>query len=130
MMVISDSTTSFERQIECLSKDRFEIEISLTYLLHSQSTLMRKCVAEQTLGNWLETFLTYLEIYSSDVEIIMEDELNEQKHFSIMPFEGAKTTQSFELNENQMWMMKLVIIYGNILLCYVNLWKTTLWSTN
>ena len=35
MMVIDDSTTSFERQIECLSMDRLENEISLTYILHS-----------------------------------------------------------------------------------------------
>ena len=50
MMVIDDSTTSVEHQIECLSKDRLENEISLTYLFHSQSTLMRKCVTEKILA--------------------------------------------------------------------------------
>ena len=53
--------------------------------------------------------MTYLEIYTLDVKLIMEVELNEQKHFCIMPFEGSKETQSVELNEYQMWMMKLVI---------------------
>ena len=108
-MVIDDSTTSFERQIECLKMDRLENEISLTYLLHIQSTLMRKCVREKILANWLEIFLTYLEIYSLDVELIKEVELNEQKHFCIMPFEGSKETQSVGFNEHQMWMMKLAI---------------------
>ena len=70
---------------------------------------MRKYVAEQILGNCLETFSTYLEIYSSDVEVIMEVLLNKQKHFCIMAFEGSKETQSVELNEYQMWMMKFVI---------------------
>ena len=49
MMVIDDSTTSFERQIECLSMDRLENEICLTYLPRGQSTLMRKYVAGQIL---------------------------------------------------------------------------------
>ena len=90
MMMIDGSTTSLERQMECLSMDRLENEISLTYLPRSQSTLMRKCVAEQILGNWLETFSTYLEIYSLDVEVIVEFDLNELKHFGNVLSEGSE----------------------------------------
>ena len=108
MMVIDDSTTSFERQIECLSMERLENEINLTYLLHSQSTLMRKYVTEKILANRLEIFLPYLEIYSLDVELIMEVELIGQKHF-VSCLLGSKETQLVELNECQKWMMKLVI---------------------
>ena len=39
----------------------------------------------------------------------MEVELNEQKHFCIMPFEGSKETQSVELNECRT-LLKFVII--------------------
>ena len=90
MMVIDDSTTSFERRTECLSSNRLENEISLTYLHRSQSTLMRKCVTKKILANWLKIFLTYLEIYPLDVELVMEVELNEQKHFCIMPLKDQK----------------------------------------
>ena len=70
---------------------------------------MTECVAEQILGNWLKTFLTYLEIYCLDVEVMMEVELNELKHFCITPFEGSKEKQSIELNECRTLMMKFVI---------------------
>ena len=73
MMMMDNSIISHERQIESLSMEPLENELSLTYHLpRGQSTLMRKYVAEQILGNCLETFSTYLEIYSSDVEVIME----------------------------------------------------------
>ena len=70
----------------------------------------------------------------------MEVDINEQKHSCIMPFEGSKEKQMIELNECWTLMMEFVIIwktmtsdvktvFGNIL-CYVSMWKTTLWSTN
>ena len=34
-----------------------------------------------TIENWLEIFSTYMEIYSLDVAVNMEAELNELKHF-------------------------------------------------
>ena len=102
---------------------------------------MRKCVTEKILANWLEIFLTYLEIYTLDVELIMEVGLNEQKHFCIMLFEGSNETQSVELNEYQMSTIKFGIIgktitsngrtvFGNTWLCYVIMWKTTFLSAN
>ena len=72
VMMMDDSIIAPERQIESLSMEQLENELSLTYLIRGQSTLMRKYVAEQILGNCLETFSTYLEIYSLDVEVIME----------------------------------------------------------
>ena len=68
MMIMDDSIIPSERQIESLSMERLENELSLTYLPRGHSTLMRKYVAEQILGTCLETFSTYLEIYSLDVE--------------------------------------------------------------
>ena len=109
-MMMDDSITSPERQNECLSMELLENEFSLTYLPRSQSALMRKYVAEQILGNCLETFSTYLEIYSLDVEVILEVELNELKQICIMPFEGSKEKQSIELNECRTLMMKIGII--------------------
>ena len=99
MMIMDDSIISSERQIESLSMERLENELSLTYLPRGHSTLMRKYVAEQTLGNCLETFSTYLEVYSLNVEIILEVELNDLKQFCIIPFDGSKERQSIELNE-------------------------------
>ena len=110
IMMMDDSTTFQEEQIQNRIMERSENEFSLTYLPRSQSSLMRKCVAEQILGNWLVTFSTDLEIYTLDVEVIMEVELNEQKHFCIIPFEGSKEKQSVELNECRTLMMKFVII--------------------
>ena len=110
--MMDDSKISHERQNESLSMERLENELSLAYVPRGQSTLMRKYVAEQILGNCLETFSTYLEIYSLDVEVIMEVELNELKHFCIIPFEGSKEKQSIELNEFRTLMMKFVI-FGN-----------------
>ena len=110
VMMMDDSIISSERQIESLSMERLENELSLTYLPCGQSTLMRKFVAEQILGNRLETFSTYLEIYSLDVEVIMEVELNVLKQFCIIPFEGSKEKQSRKLNECRALMMKIGII--------------------
>ena len=66
-----DSTIIHERQNECLRTKWLENELSLTYISRCQSTLMRNCVAEQILGNWLEIFSTYPEIYSLEVEVFM-----------------------------------------------------------
>ena len=110
MMIMDDSIISSERQIESLSMERLENELSLTYLPCGQSTLMRKYVAEQILGNCLETFSTYLEIYSLDVEVIMEVELNVLKQFCIIPFEGSKEKQSRKLNECRTLTIKFGII--------------------
>ena len=69
VMMMDDSIIAPERQIESFSMERLENELSLTDLPRSQSTLMTECVANQILGNCLETFSTYLEIYSLDVEV-------------------------------------------------------------
>ena len=110
VMMMDDSIISHERQIESLSMERLENELSLTYLPRGQSILMRKCVAEQILGNWLEIISTYMEIYSLDVEIILEVELNDLKQFCIIPFDGSKERQSIEINEYRTLMMKMGII--------------------
>ena len=57
MMMMDDSIISHEREIDCLSMKRLENELALTCLRRSQSTLMRKCVTEKILANWLEIFL-------------------------------------------------------------------------
>ena len=106
VMMMDESIISHERQIESLSMERLENELSWTYLPRGQSTLMRNNAAEQILGNCLETFSTYLEIYSLDVEVIMEVELNVLKQFCIIPFEGSEEKQSRELNECRTLMMK------------------------
>ena len=106
VMMMDDSIIFHERQIESLRMERLENELSWTYLPRGQSTLMRNNAAEQILGNCLETFSTYLEIYSLDVEVIMEVELNVLKQFCIIPFEGSKEKQSRELNECRTLMMK------------------------
>ena len=91
MMIMDDSIISSERQIESLSMERLENELSLTYLPCGQSTLMRKYVAEQILGNCMETFGNpHLEIFSLDVEVIMEVELNVLKQFCIIPVKGSR----------------------------------------
>ena len=136
IMMMDDSIISSERQIEILSMERLENELSLTHLPRGQVTLMRKFVAEQILGNCLETFSTYLEIYSLDVEVIMEVELNVLKQFCIIPFEGSKEKQSRKLNECHTLMMKIGKIGKTITsnettvfwkyLCYVNLSENNL----
>ena len=107
VMMMDDSIISSKRQIESLSMERLENELSLTYLPRGQSTLMRKYVAEQILGNCLKTFSTYMEIYSLDVEIILEVGLNDLKQFCIIPFDASKERQSIELNECRTLMMKI-----------------------
>ena len=99
VMMMDDSIISPERQIESLSMEQLENELSLTYLPRGQSILMRKYVAEQILGNCLETFSTYLEIYTLELEVIMEVELNELKHFGNVLFEGSQEKQLIELIE-------------------------------
>ena len=71
---------------------------------------MRKCVAEQILGNWLETIWTYLKIHSLDVEVNMVVELIELKNVCIIPFKGSRENQLVELNECRMLTITFVII--------------------
>ena len=96
VMMMDDSIISPERQIESLSMERLENELSLTYLPRGPSTLMRKYVAEQILGNCMETFSTHLEIFSLDVEVIMEVELNVLKQFCIIPVKGSREKELVE----------------------------------
>ena len=139
IMMMDDSTTLQDEQIQNRIMERSENDLVLTYLPRSQSTLMTKGVAKQILGNWLEKLLTYLEIYSFDVEVIMEVELNAPKHFCNVLFEGSKEKQLTELSECQLLIMMCVTIgkianektvIGIILLCYVSMWQTTFLSAN
>ena len=107
---MDDSIIAPERQIESFSMEQLENELSLTYLPRGQSTLMRKNVAEQILGNCLETFSTYLEIYSLDVEVIMEVEINELKQFCIIPIKDSREKELVELNEYWTLTIKFGII--------------------
>ena len=59
IMIIVDSSTFQERQIQIKIMEILENEISLTYLPRGQSILMMNCEAKQILGNWLEMFSTY-----------------------------------------------------------------------
>ena len=70
---------------------------------------MRKCVAEKILANWLKTFLAYLEIYSLDVEVIMEVELNELKHLGNILFGGSQEKHLIGLSECHTLTMMFVI---------------------
>ena len=108
-MMLDDSTALHEEQIQNRIMERSENELVLTYLPCGQSILMMKYVPKQILENRPKSFWTFLETYSLDVEVIMEVEQNELKHFGKILFEGSKETQLVELNENQMCMMKLVI---------------------
>ena len=105
IMMMDDSTTFQEEQIQNKNMGRSENELCLTCLPRGQSTLMRKCVAEQILGNWLETILTKLEISCLDVEAIMEVELTESKHFGNVLFEVSEEQQVIELNDYRTLMM-------------------------
>ena len=107
VMMMDDSIISPERQIENLSMERLENELSLTYLPRGQSTLMRKYVAEQILGNCMETFSTHLEIFSLDVEVIMEVELNVLKQFCIIPVKGSREKELVERNKCRTLMTKI-----------------------
>ena len=138
VMMMDDSIISSERQIESLSMERLENEHSLTYLPRGQSTLMRKYVAEQNLGSCLETFSTHLEIFSLDVEVIMEVELNVLKQFCIIPVKGSREKELVKHNKCRTSTIKFGIIGKTItsnettvfwnILFYVNLSKTTVWS--
>ena len=135
IMMIDDSTALQEEEIQHSIMERLVNELSLTYIPRGQSTLMMKCVAEQILRSWLKTFSTYLEVYTLDVEVFMEVEINELKHLGNVRFEGSEEKQSIELNECRTLMMKFVIFVKTmtsngkpvlwiILLC-VNMFKTT-----
>ena len=82
---------------------RLENELSLTYLPRGQSTLMRNNAAE-------ETFSTYVEIYSLDVEVIMEVELIELKQICIIPVKGSREKELVELNECRTLAIKFGIM--------------------
>ena len=110
VMMMDDSIISSERQIEGLSMERLENELSFTYLPCGQSSLIREYVAEQILGNCLETFSTYLEIYSLAVEVVMEVELNELKQICIIPVKGSREKELVELNECWTLTIKFGII--------------------
>ena len=99
MMLVDDSTIIRERQIKCLKIERLGNEFTLTYIPRGQSTLMTNCVAEQILGKWLGIVSTNLNIYSLDIEAIMEVELNDLKNFCIIPFESSKEKKLIELNQ-------------------------------
>ena len=107
IMMLDDSTAFHEEQIQNRIMERSENELVLAYLPRGQSILMRKCVAEQIFGNWLEIISTYKEIDSLDVKIILEVELIDLKQFCIIPFDGSKERQSIELNECRALMMKI-----------------------
>ena len=107
-MMMDDSIISPERQIKSLSMEQLENELSLTYLPCGQSTLMRKYVAEQILANCMETFSTHLEIFSLDVEVIMEVELNVLKQFCIIPVKSLREKELVEHNKCR--TMKIGII--------------------
>ena len=107
LMMMDDSIISPERQIESLSMERLENELPLTYLPRGQSTLMRKYVAEQILGNCMETFSTHLEIFSLDVEVIMEVELKVLKQFCIIPVKGSREKELVEHNKCRTLMTKI-----------------------
>ena len=107
MMIMDDSIISSERQIESLSMERLENELSLTYLPCGQSTLMRKYVAEQILGNCMETFSTHLEFFFLDVEVFMEVELNVLKQFCIIPVKGSREKELVEHNKCRTLMTKI-----------------------
>ena len=59
IMIIVDSSTFQELQIQIKIMEILENEISLTYLPRGQSILMMNCEAKQILGIWLEMFSTY-----------------------------------------------------------------------
>ena len=90
--------------------ERLEDELSLRNIPRCQSMLMMKCVAEQILGNWLEIFLIYIEIYFLDIEVIMEAELSEFKHVRNVTCKFSKEKQLIEFNECWTLIMKFLII--------------------
>ena len=75
-----------------------------------QSIMMTKCVAEQILGKRLEKISIYPENYPLDIEAFKEVELNDLKHFCIIPFESSKEKQPIEFNVNWTLSTKFVII--------------------
>ena len=109
ILMMDDSTTFQGGWIQYRIRERLENELALTYLPRGQSMLMMKCVAKQILGNWLDLFLTYLEIFL-DIEVIMEAQLTELKHYGIIPFKSSKERQLIKLHECRTLMMKFVII--------------------
>ena len=98
IMMMDDSTTFQEAWIQYRITGRLENELSLAYLSRGQSILMMKCVAKQILGNWLEIFLTYLEICFLEIEVIMEAELTELNHFCVILFKSSKERQLNSMN--------------------------------
>ena len=109
IMMMDVSTMFQEEQFQNRIMLRLENEFCLTCLRRGRSTLKRNCVAEQILENWLKTFLTYLEIYSLDVDAIIEAKLNELKHFGNVSFNDSEERNSIERNECWTLLMKFVI---------------------
>ena len=106
-----DVSTTFQGdQTQNRIMGRLQKEFCLTCLPRGQSTWMKKFEAEQVLGNWLQTILTYLEILSLDVEVIMEVELNELKNVCIIPFKASREKHLVELNECRTLTIKFVVI--------------------
>ena len=89
-MMMDDSTTFQEEQIQNRIMERLENQFCSTSLPRGQSTSMRKCEAEQISGNWLQAILIYLKILSLDLEKMTEVELNELKNVCIIPFKGSR----------------------------------------
>ena len=110
VMMMDDSIISHERQIDCLNMKRLENQFCLIYVPRNHSTLMRKCAAEQILANCMETFSTHLEIFSLDVEVIMEVESNVLKQFCIIPVKGSREKELVEHNECRTLTIKFGII--------------------
>ena len=109
ILMMDDSTTFQEGWIHDKIMERLKNELS-DMSPRGQSLLMMKCVAEQILGNWLDILSTYIEIYSLDVEVNMEAEVNELKHFCIKPSKGSKEKQLIEFNQCRTLMMNFGII--------------------
>ena len=70
--------------------ERVENESALIYLSGGHSTLMMNCVEKQIVGNWLEVFPIYQEIYAWDVAVIINAQLNELEHFLEVPLEDVR----------------------------------------
>ena len=71
---------------------------------------MTKCAAQQKLRKWLETFSTCLEIYSLDIEVKLEADLNELKQFRNELFKSVKEKQMFKRNDSRTVMITFVIL--------------------
>ena len=60
------------------------------------------------MGNWLEIISTYLEIYSLNIEVMFDGEMNELKNFRILLLKSFKGKQVIVLNER--WTLLFFVI--------------------